>query len=354
MADTGYQASAGPVTRNPTTSEQSRSAFLVEKNVTSHQSSAMQLSPTTSEQSSSASAMQLSPTTSEQSSTAGAMQLSPTTSELSSIVGALQPSPTTSEQSSTAGAMQLSRSAMTLELSSIVGALQLSPTTSEQSSTAGLVLKNPSTSEQSTSAFTEQSNPAISDQFMYPAFPQPDHPTVDLVTDNAIMSQGMRNEISQLIRSELKNLLHPLFNEMNTKLEHISQQLNKAVPSLNKDLTDEYCASVVGKISESLPATTPAALAAFDKAIENNIHLQVCFVKVFANSHCLETVKTLSKAMALIFGFLVTDSAANKLQWKGSCRGKDKRPGLSPLLTVNAILGGKISPSYLQIVFESF
>lgn len=126
---------------------------------------------------------------------------------------------------------------------------------------------------------------------------------------------------------------------MNTKLEHISQQ---------------YCASVVGEISESLPATTPAALAAFDKAIENNIHLQVCLVKFFANSHCLETVKTMNKAMSLIFGFVVADSAANKLQWKGSCRGKDKRPGLSPLLTVNAILGGKISPSYLQIVSESF
>ncbi len=199
-----------------------------------------------------------------------------------------------------------------------------------------------------------QNNPEISFQFIYQAFLQPDDSTVDLVTDNAIMSQGMRNEISQLIRSELQNFLHPLFNEMNTKLAHISQQLNKAVPSLNKDLTDEYCASVVGEISESLPAITPAALAAFDKAIENNIHLQVCLVKVFANRDSLETVKTLSKAMALIFGFVVTDSAANKLQWKGSCRGKDKRPGLSPLLTVNAILGGKISPSYLQIVSESF
>jgi hypothetical protein len=113
---------------------------------------------------------------------------------------------------------------------------------------------------------------------------------------------------------------------MNTKLARISQQLNKAVSSLNKDLTEEYCASVVGEISESLPATTPAALAAFDKAIENNIYLQVCLVKFFANSHCLETVKTWSKAMSLIFGFVVTDSAANKLQWKGSCRDKDKRP----------------------------
>ncbi|KZS19480.1 Uncharacterized protein APZ42_014070 [Daphnia magna] len=160
---------------------------------------------------------------------------------------------------------------------------------------------------------------------MYPAFPQPDHPTIDLVTDNAIMSQGMRNEISQLIRSELQNLLHPIFNEMNTKLEHISQQLNKALPSLNKDLTDEYCASVVGEISESLPATTPAALAAFDKAIENNIHLQVCLVKFFANN-----------------------SAANKLQWKGSCRGKDKRPGLSPLLTVNAILGATLATCWAK------
>ena len=83
---------------------------------------------------------------------------------------------------------------------------------------------------------------------MYSALAQPDHPTVDLVTDNAIMSHRMRNEISQLIRSELQNLLLPLFNEMNTKLAHISKQLNKAVPSLNKDLTDEYYASVVGEI----------------------------------------------------------------------------------------------------------
>ncbi|KAI9550640.1 hypothetical protein GHT06_007640 [Daphnia sinensis] len=164
---------------------------------------------------------------------------------------------------------------------------------------------------------------------MYPAFPQPDHPTVDLVTDNAIMSQGMRNEISPLIRSELQNLLHPIFNEMNTKLEHISQH-------------------VVGEISESLPATTPAALAAFDKAIENNIHLQVCLVKFFANSHCLETVKTMNKAMSLIFGFVVADSAANKLQWKGSCRGKDKRPGLSPLLTVNAMLGVTLTTGWAK------
>lgn len=73
--------------------------------------------------------------------------------------------------------------------------------------------------------------------------------------------------------------------------------------------------------------------------LDKDTHLQICLVHYFATDPRLEVAKTPSQFISSLFTLYVNDSTANLLQWKGNNRGKDNR--LAPLLTLNAIMGGK-------------
>lgn len=96
-----------------------------------------------------------------------------------------------------------------------------------------------------------------------------------------VLSEGVRIQITELIRARLEHFLHPVVDNLDKRFSYITQKLSKVILQYASEYVEYFAAEVV-EICKAIPATTPAKLYALNKVLDKDTHLQICLVHYFA------------------------------------------------------------------------